>query len=77
MKQRDFKDEAFNRVIGFAISALPDSLKKRQQILRDVLEVLPHKHPQRIEVASMLVMLEAHEEKQISLPLVFAKEAAK
>lgn len=67
------KTAAFNRVISHVVSALPDSLAKRKELLSDVLAILPTPHPFRIRVSEMLNLLDAHERHQLNLSLEFSK----
>lgn len=65
---------AFNRVIAFAVSKLPDSLKERQEVLGAILQLMPTKHPLRLQISEMLNALDLHERHQMQLALDFEKQ---
>lgn len=65
---------ARDRLIGFTLTALPDSIAQRKAILTDVLACLTPQHRLRRQVVEMIQFLEAHEQSQLSLALDFQKQ---
>ena len=66
---------AFNRLLGFAVKSLPDSINERKALLADILKVMPVNHPLRPQISEMCNALDLHERHQMQLALDFKNAA--
>jgi hypothetical protein len=65
--------DAVSILASHVASTLPDSISKRKTLLMALRDVLPAKHPARIQVIAQLGTLTALEIMQSELPLKFSR----
>lgn len=63
------KHAAFSRIAAHLIETAPDSISAREQLLRDLIDVLPPNHKRIEMVRSSLRFLQFHQKTQMELPL--------
>lgn len=56
--------QALTRIIERSLTALPDSLEQRKQVLRDLLTITPNQFPHRQKISGLLFDLQTHERNQ-------------